>query len=343
VSLVTTIGMFLIAVLFIVLAVYLVFRYFELKERYDEFDFDAYDEVMAARKSDDARIKEHALRIDLPESPDRPKGFRIIAAVLLVLLAIVFMFGSMGLKQVGPGQEGVKTRFGQVQEGTLTPGLHWLMPMVEGLTVFDTRVQAYNFEGIEGATQDLKPLALSGLINFHIEKGSADDILQYVGGPSEYAQKVFLRPANTALKEQTPKWNAFNVISKRDEIGQATLVELSSRMEPLGIVVDRVSVENISLNDLFLQSVEQKQIAQQDLERANFEADRNIRLAEGDRDARITRAEGEAQANDLINESLTADLLTWATIQKLADDIKVMLLPSDQGLILDIGNPLTQE
>ena len=45
----------------------------------------------------------------------------------------------------GAGQVGVKTRFGAVQEGTLLPGLHWIIPAIDGITVFDGRVQAYNF------------------------------------------------------------------------------------------------------------------------------------------------------------------------------------------------------
>lgn len=349
-----TFGLFIIAILFVLLAGYLVFRYFALKEKYEDFDFDAYNEIMAARKSEDVRVKEHALRIDLPESPDKPRGFRIIAAVLLVLLAIVFMFVSMGLKEVGPGQEGVKTRFGEVQEGTLTPGLHWLMPMVEGLTTYDTRVQAYNFEEVAGATKDLQPVTLRGLINYHLEDGVADDLLQNVGGPGDYVQKVFLRPANTALKEVTPLFTALEVVSKRDEIAELTMSRLSERMAPLGIVVDRVSVENVSLNPDFLQSVEAKQKAEQDRDRAAFEAEREVKLAEGDRDAQVTRAkgdrdsrilraEGEAEANDLINASLTEDLLQWAAIQKINPNVDVMLVPQEQGFIIDLGGVMQDE
>jgi len=83
--------------------------------------------------------------------------------------------------------------------------------------------------------------------------------------------------------------------------------------------------------------VEAKQIAEQDLARANFEADRDVRLAEGSRDARVTRAAGEAQANDLISQSLTEQLLQWTYIQELADNVQLMLVPSDQGLIFDLG------
>jgi regulator of protease activity HflC (stomatin/prohibitin superfamily) len=186
-------------------------------------------------------------------------------------------------------------------------------------------------------------VGLSGLINYRIDATRADQILQTIGGPDVYAQTVFIRPSNTALKEITPRYNSAEVIGKRDEIGQLTLANLQERMADFGIIVERVSVENVSLNQAFLDSVEQKQIAQQALERADFERQTAVKQAEGVRDARITVAEGEAQANDLINESLTPELLQWATIQKLAEDIKVMLLPSDQGLILDIGQVIAEE
>ena len=267
-------------------------------------------------------------------------GFSIgkgIASGALILGGLALIFVGFGWREVGAGQVGVKTRFGAVQEGTLLPGLHWIIPAVDGITVFDGRVQAYNFEEIESVTRDLQSVQLSGLINFRIDSAKADRILQEVGQPDDYARKVFLRPSNTALKEITPEYDAFNVISKRDEIGQRTLANLRERMEDFNIIVERVSVENIRLNDQFLTSVEAKQIAEQDLARANFEADRDVRLAEGGRDARITRAQGEAQANDLINASLSEPLLQWTYIQRLADNVQLMLVPSDQGLIFDLG------
>ncbi len=81
--------------------------------------------------------------------------------------------------------------------------------------------------------------------------------------------------------------------------------------------------------------MEAKQIAQQDQERATFEKQRQVTLAQADAEATIERARGQAQANDLINNSLTENLLRWQTIQQLADNIRVMLLPSDQNFILD--------
>ena len=262
---------------------------------------------------------------------------KIVISAILIVAGLATILVGFGWREVGPGQIGVKTRFGQVQDGTLVPGLHWIVPAVDGITIFDGRVQAYNFENIESATQDLQQVRLSGLINYRIDPDKADDILQEIGGPNNYAQIVFLRPSNTALKEITPDYNASNVVSRRDEIGNRTLEALRERMAPFHIIVERVSVENVSLNEQFLASVEAKQIAEQDLQRADFEAQTKVKLAEGDRDSRITRAEGEAQANDLINASLSGPLLQWTYIQQLADNIKLMMIPTEQDFIFDLS------
>jgi regulator of protease activity HflC (stomatin/prohibitin superfamily) len=262
---------------------------------------------------------------------------KVAAAGVLIVVGLLTIVVGFGWREVGPGQLGVKTRFGQVQSGTLLPGLHWIVPAIDGITIFDGRVQAYNFENIESATQDLQQVRLSGLINYRIDPDKADEILQEIGGPNNYAQIVFLRPSNTALKEITPDYNASNVVSRRDEIGNRTLEALRERMEPFHIIVERVSVENVSLNEQFLASVEAKQIAEQDLQRADFEAQTKVKLAEGDRDSRITRAQGEAQANDLISASLSDPLLQWTYIQQLADNIKLMLIPTEQDFIFDLS------
>lgn len=267
---------------------------------------------------------------------------RPVPATIVGVVGFLVLIAGLGWQEVGPGQVGVKVRFGQVQEGTVAPGLFWMVPFVEGVVIYDGRVQAYHFEGIEGATKDLQPVGLTGQILYHIDAAQADRILQEVGGPGDYT-KVFLTPADTALKEATPLYTASEVIGKRDEIGQATLAALDARMAPYHIIVDRVSVANVALNPEFMTSVESKQIAQQDLARADFEAQRNAKLAEGDANARIARAQGEAEANRLLNASLTDELLQWTAIQKLSDKVRLMLVPQDQGFIFDLGSALPDE
>jgi regulator of protease activity HflC (stomatin/prohibitin superfamily) len=272
---------------------------------------------------------------------------------LVIASIVVFIFG-MGWREIGPGQVGVRVLTGRVQPGTVPPGLFWMIPGFESVVIYDGRVLSYTFDGIEGATKDLQPVVMTGQINYHIDPGSADEILQEVGGPDDYAVKVFLTPADTALKEVTPLYNAQEIISKRDEIGRLTLTSLTERMAPFHIVIDRVSVANVGLDPEFMQSVEAKQIAQQDLARADFEAQTAQRLAEGEAQAAIARAEGDAQgiilradaqadANRALDLSLTPDVLAWQSISRLSDKIRVLMVPSDQGLIFDVGDIVSEQ
>ena len=61
--------------------------------------------------------------------------------------------------------------------------------------------------------------------------------------------------------------------------------------------------------------------------------------ARGEADAQVERARGEAESNRLDGASLTHAILQNRYIEKLSDQIQVMLVPSEGGgLILDLGS-----
>lgn len=278
----------------------------------------------------------------IPES----RGLKITGAVLAVLGGALFAI-NLGIREIGPGQVGVRVFTGQVQPGVMNPGLNWVVPMLEDIVIYDTRVQAYNFESIAAATDDLQAVAVTGQINFHIEPETAPYLLQEVGGPGTFASVVFLKPADEAIKAATPRYSAQDIVGKRREVGNIALNDLSADMKNYGIIVDRVTIANLDLDPEFMTSVEQKQIAEQEVATSEFRAQAAEKQAEGEANAAIQRARGEAEriktvadaqaeANRALNESLTGDLLQWTAIQKLADKIEVMMVPSDQGFLIDL-------
>ncbi|NJM42463.1 MAG: hypothetical protein HC853_17855 [Anaerolineae bacterium] len=117
-------------------------------------------------------------------------------------------------------------------------------------------------------------------------------------------------------------------------------------------------LRNITFNKEYADSVERKQVAQQDAERARFivdqekqEAERVRVKAQGEADAVITRAKADGEAK-IINAKADAealrqisaalkenpDLLTYRYIEKIAPTIQTILLPSNQGLLIDPKN-----
>ena len=83
--------------------------------------------------------------------------------------------------------------------------------------------------------------------------------------------------------------------------------------------------------------------AKNKLERVKVEAQQREAEAKGEADARIAKAAGEAEyirvvteaqvaANEAIAESLTPEVLQYILLDRLGEDIKVIVVPSGQGL-----------
>jgi prohibitin 2 len=98
-------------------------------------------------------------------------------------------------------------------------------------------------------------------------------------------------------------------------------------------------------------SIERKQVAQQEAMEAEFrvkekqqEAEQLKAVAEGDKQAAITRAQGEAEALRLINEQLADNpmLLQWRYIENLSDNVQIVLLPSNSPFLFDIQSLVDQ-
>src|SRR5262249_29981213 len=88
---------------------------------------------------------------------------------------------------------------------------------------------------------------------------------------------------------------------------------------------------------------------------AKVESEANVTAAQGEADANVARAKGEAQAIELraaadakalalINEQLQKNpaLIQWRYIEKLAGDIRMVLVPSNSPFLFDF-NSLTNQ
>ncbi len=155
--------------------------------------------------------------------------------------------------------------------------------------------------------------------------------------------------------------------TKRTDLINAVNAELATKLEEGGLILVDFVLRNISFSDEYSASVEQKQIAEQLAQQAVFvveqrkqEAEQARQLAQGQADAvairaqgdaqalliaanaeaeaRLIKAQAEAEALALLAAAIEAnpDVLTLEYIQKLAPNIQIMLLPSDNPFLLPL-------
>ena len=241
--------------------------------------------------------------------------------------------------EVPAGNVGVVTNFGSVQPGTLEPGLHVVIPIVQRVAIIDTRVQPHQFQEIDAASSEYQTVRLTGVMNYHVDGQFANDLYQRVG--TDFASKV-IDPA-------------FD-----DEIRAKAKDALAANLAQYHIIVDDIYIANIAFSPEFQAAIEAKQVAQQQVQteqqilaqkriqadqavaQAQGQADSNVKLAEGQAAATIALANGQATANKSLAASLSDQILQYQYIQKLTDKIQVMLVPSGNATIFDLKGLLNQ-
>jgi regulator of protease activity HflC (stomatin/prohibitin superfamily) len=274
------------------------------------------------------------------DSGPRPGAKAALTAFVLGLIGLGVWVISLGFVIVPPGTVGVQTNFGEVQEQTLGPGLHWVTPFMCQVTNMDTRVQPHAMKEIEAASKEYQAVRITGMLNYHIDPAYASQLFQTVG--PDFASKVIDPALNDFVKTVTPEYSVSDILNKRDEIRGRAMDALGSNLSRYHISVDDIYFANISFSDEYQAAIEAKQVAaqqvqteQQVLLQKQIQAQQQVAVAKGQADSQVVIAKGVADSNALINASLSDKVLQYMLIQKLGDKISVIFMPTGQSFILD--------
>ena len=224
--------------------------------------------------------------------PEKPVGkvswFVAAAAVILLVL-------SFGFVEIHPGYVGVVTNLGVVQEDELPPGIHYVVPIINGITEFDTRVRAVRVENYTAASREQQDLFLNLTLNYHVIPDEASVIVSEVG--TDFQDKIVMPRLLDIPKSVTDDYGTAVVLNSRDEIREKSIALLSAALAPYGLVVDNIALENFGYSAEYNASIEERAIAeqqvetrQQELEQARVQAEQAKVVAEGKAQARIAEA-----------------------------------------------------
>ena len=236
-------------------------------------------------------------------------------------LLVVAGYLLLSLNTVPPGHVGVVVQLGVVQPNTLPPGLYFRPFLVQDVIDFETRVRPHNFRAIDAASREYQSVKLTGTLNFSVDGQQADDLYTRVG--LDFASRVIDAAFSDTVKEIVPQYAVTDILAKREEIRSKTKEKLAASLGRYGILVEDVYLTDISFSPEYTQAIEQKQVAQQAVERERevlnqkrIQADQAEAQARGEAAAEVARAQGAAQANKLLTESITPELIDYQRVQK---------------------------
>jgi prohibitin 1 len=215
-------------------------------------------------------------------SPKAPPKRLVVVLVVIAIAAVGLL---TAIRQINTGQIGVVTRFGRVTGRELGEGLHVVFPFgIDKVSRYDVKVQKQQ-DSAEAASKDLQDVDATIALNFRVEAGRVGEIHRTVG--PLYNIKLIDPAIQEVFKATTAKFSAQELITNRAEVKNDALKLIKERLEKYGIVVDDLSIVNFKFSTGFTKAIEEKQIAQQNAERAKF----NLEASKTDAEAQQAQSQ----------------------------------------------------
>lgn len=305
-------------------------------------------------------------------------SWRIVIA-LMIALALTLL--SASLVFIEPQEVGVVVSVlspNGYREEPLRSGLHVIVPLAERVTRYPIYWQTYTmsaepFEGsmqgndsISARSSDGQLVFLDSSVIYRVDANEA--VRVHIEWQKRYIDD-FIRPVMRGIiRTEVSQFTADEINSSRRKNLEENLNELlRSAFSDNGFVLDRFLLRSIAFSDQYTNAIEMKQVAEQEQMQREYQAEQMRKLAEGERDrlkieadgrasaieieaaaqatAIVLKAEAEQTALNLIREALAGDqqLLVYHYIEKIAPNLRVMLLPNNNPLLLPLPDILSDE
>jgi regulator of protease activity HflC (stomatin/prohibitin superfamily) len=226
-------------------------------------------------------------------------------------------------------------------------------------------------DSVEARTSDGQIVFIDASVIYIIDPTEVVQV--HVDWQSTYEDDLIRNLSRGVIRDAASGYGIEEVYStQRLALTEQIHEELSRKFAEEGFTLIDFVLRNIAFSEEYSASVEQKQIAEQQAQQAFFvveqrkqEAEQARQAAQGEADAQVIRAQGqadsliiqteaeaearliqadaEAAALRLLGEAIAAnpDVLSLQYIEKLSENISVMLLPADSPFIIPLPDAAT--
>lgn len=254
---------------------------------------------------------------------------RIIAVVLALIVAVSCI---SCLERVSVGNVGVVYTSKGVKNETLSPGWHWIgftervkqFPVSQQQIVFSNDPADYNAK--EHADWSIDAPANGGMVKINLTVNysfKADRVIdiytRFNGMDGEQLVETYIQNSIIAyVKEVTPKFSVMDIYSdKKSEVNKALTEYLNENLsDEYGMQITSALIIDVELDTGLQEKIKAKEQAKQDAEIAELEKSTALAQAETDKvkaqtaaDIEVIEAQAQADANRIISESITPELI----------------------------------
>jgi len=242
-----------------------------------------------------------------PPPPPRYHAARTLGACAIAPLLI-----GLSIAVVPSGSAAVRVnQFAGTRPGTLYPGVHWIVPLVEEIELYDIRDGLFTTQAVDDPKKEKTALrvqtreglmvGLALTVRYRLDPSK----LSYIQAnlPQPLDQEMIAPAVSSAFRDIAPGYLVRELFStKREEVRQAAATRIIAKLGADGIVVKDLVLRDIQLPEEYAKGLEGLLLKEQENERLNIDLEvkqKMVRSAELEADAQkareVTAAEARAQ------------------------------------------------
>uniref|UniRef100_A0A486XLE4 Protein HflC n=1 Tax=Rheinheimera sp. BAL341 TaxID=1708203 RepID=A0A486XLE4_9GAMM len=254
----------------------------------------------------------------------------IIVVISFIVLSALFV--------VPEGQRAIVIQFGKIQEDSedkvkiFSPGLHFKLPFIEDVKMFDARVQTLDDPADRFVTAEKKDLLVDSYVKWRIKDFGAYYVATR-GGNRAQAEERLKGIINNGLRSEFGARTIQEIVSgERTQLMQGALSQVATSAGEFGIEIIDVRVKQINLpneisNSIFARMRAERQavarehrskgMEEAEIIRADVDARVTVMLADAERNSRSVRGEGDATAANIYAETYNKNAEFYSFIRSM--------------------------
>ncbi len=274
-----------------------------------------------------------------------------ILRLIGVLAIVAFIVLNVFVYVVDQTQTGILLEFGKPKGGPLQPGIHFRVPGLHKIVIFDARLLEYDAQAREVITRDKKNLKVDNFARWRI----IEPLTFYNKVRDVYrAQERLDDIIYSLLREELGKYNLIDIVANdRTKIMLAVTLAANEAAKQYGIEVTDVRIKRADLPDENAKHVYDRMKAERTRQAKRYRAEgeeasrklksqadkeHDIILAEAYRKAEEIRGEGDGKATKIYAKAYGKDPEFYAFVKSL--EVYRKSIGKDDVLVLSPQEPL---
>jgi len=224
------------------------------------------------------------------------------AAAIAGVIVLLLVLGSW--YTVDQTERGVLLRNGAVV-GTAQPGLGFKVPVMDSVEKISVKTVTYTWDKMNSYSYDQQPADLKISVTLRAAPEKVADLYAKFGRLDAAVNQVVSPVVNQQVKVVFGRYTAVKAIQERGTLNSAIKDAITETLkyDPM-IIIESVQLENIEFSQNYLHSIEQRMLAEVEVQKLQQNAEREkvqaqITVTQATAKANAVRAEAQAAADAL--------------------------------------------